>query len=48
VLVRVDLEESDALLAATRARPIEMRGWQMRGWLRLEPEDVRADGELAT
>jgi TfoX/Sxy family transcriptional regulator of competence genes len=47
VLVRVDPEESDALVAATAARPMEMRGRQMRGWLRLDPEDVSADSELA-
>jgi TfoX/Sxy family transcriptional regulator of competence genes len=47
VLVRVDPEESDALVASTAARPMEMRGRQMRGWLRLDSEDVSADSELA-
>jgi hypothetical protein len=47
VLVRVDPEESDALLAATAARPMEMRGRQMRGWLRVDSGDVRADADLA-
>ncbi len=47
VLVRVDPEESDALAAATNALPMEMRGRQMRGWLRVDSDDVSADRELA-
>ena len=47
VLVRVDPAESDALVAATNARPMEMRGRQMPGWLRVAPEDVRTEPELA-
>src|SRR5215218_6084397 len=47
VLVRVDPAESDALVATTSARPMEMRGRQMQGWLRVAPEDVRAGPELA-
>ncbi|MDQ3821848.1 MAG: TfoX/Sxy family protein [Actinomycetota bacterium] len=46
ILVRVDPEESDALVATTPARPMEMRGREMRGWLRVGAEDVRAEGEL--
>jgi len=48
ILVRVDPEQSDALVATTNARPMEMRGRQMKGWLRLGAEDVRADAELAS
>jgi hypothetical protein len=47
VLVRVDPAQSDALVATTTARPMEMRGREMRGWLRVEAGDVRADAELA-
>jgi TfoX/Sxy family transcriptional regulator of competence genes len=47
VLVRVDPEESDALVETTSARPMEMRGRQMRGWLRLDSDDVTAEPELA-
>jgi TfoX/Sxy family transcriptional regulator of competence genes len=47
VLVRVDPEESDELVASTSARPMEMRGRQMQGWLRVDADDVRADAELA-
>jgi TfoX/Sxy family transcriptional regulator of competence genes len=47
VLVRVDPEESDALVETTSARPMEMRGRQMRGWLRLDSDNVTAEPELA-
>jgi TfoX/Sxy family transcriptional regulator of competence genes len=46
VLVRVDPDHSDELVAATSARPMEMRGRSMRGWLRVDSDDVRTDGEL--
>jgi hypothetical protein len=44
LLVRVDPEESAALVASTSARPMEMRGREMAGWLRVDPAD---DEELA-
>ena len=47
VLVRVDPAESDELVATTSARPMEMRGRQMRGWLRVDADEVRAERELA-
>jgi hypothetical protein len=47
VLVRVDPAESDALVASTDARPAEMRGREMKGWLRVDTEDVRTKGRLA-
>jgi TfoX/Sxy family transcriptional regulator of competence genes len=48
VLVRVDPAQSDALVATTAARPMEMRGREMQGWLRVGVEDVRVDEELST
>ena len=39
LLVRVDPEESDELVASTDARPMEMRGREMAGWLRVDPPD---------
>jgi TfoX/Sxy family transcriptional regulator of competence genes len=39
LLVRVDPEESDELVASTDARPMEMRGREMAGWLRVDPAD---------
>jgi TfoX/Sxy family transcriptional regulator of competence genes len=47
LLVRVDPEESDTLLATTNARLMEMRGRTMRGWLRVDSDDVRSKPELA-
>ena len=47
LLVRVDPAESDALVESTNASLMEMRGRQMRGWLRVDAEDVRDDRELA-
>ena len=47
VLVRVDPAESDRLVATTNARPMEMRGREMRGWLRVDTADVRTKAQLA-
>jgi TfoX-like protein len=46
LLVRVDPDRSDALVAETSARPMEMRGREMRGWLRLGADDVASNDEL--
>ena len=46
ILVRVDPEDSDALVASTPAEPMEMRGRQMAGWLRVDTADV-ADAALS-
>jgi hypothetical protein len=47
LLVRADPASSDELLATTPALPMEMRGRPMRGWLRVGPEHVRTEDELA-
>jgi hypothetical protein len=47
VLVRVDPTQSERLVATTNARPMEMRGRQMQGWLRVAPDDVRTTRQLA-
>ena len=47
ILVRVDPAESDALVATTNARLMEMRGRRMQGWLRIDAEDVRTKHQLA-
>jgi TfoX/Sxy family transcriptional regulator of competence genes len=47
ILVRVDPDESDELVAATSAQLMEMRGRSMRGWLRVAAEDVAGDEALA-
>ena len=46
ILVRVDPDESDALVAKTKAYPMEMRGRQMAGWLRVDAKDVPTKREL--
>ena len=47
VLVRVDLAQTDTLLETTNARLMEMRGRPMRGWLRVDSEDLRTKRQLA-
>jgi hypothetical protein len=47
VLVRVDPTQSDTLVAKTNARPMEMRGRPMQGWLRVDPQDLRTKRQLA-
>ena len=47
LLVHVDPEESDRLVASTNAYVMEMRGKSMRGWLRVDAEDVSTKRELA-
>ena len=47
LMVRVDPDRGDALIASTPARPMEMRGRPMSGWLRVDAADVRLDRQLA-
>jgi TfoX/Sxy family transcriptional regulator of competence genes len=47
ILVRVDPDESDELVASTPAEPMEMRGRSMAGWLRVGTADVASDRALA-
>ncbi len=46
LMVRVDPEETEALVGEPHARPFEMRGRDMQGWLRVDPEGVRTRQEL--
>jgi TfoX/Sxy family transcriptional regulator of competence genes len=46
LMVRVDPAESERLVATTAARPMEMRGREMAGWLRLASHDVRTKRQL--
>lgn len=46
-LVRVDPERSDRIVETSNARPMEMRGRQMQGWLRVAPDDLRTNRQLA-
>lgn len=47
LLVRVDPEESDELVASTPAELMEMGGRSMSGWLRVDAAEVTGDAELA-
>jgi TfoX/Sxy family transcriptional regulator of competence genes len=47
LLVRVDPTKSDKMVATTTARPMEMRGREMQGWLRVDADDVRTKRQLA-
>ena len=47
LLLRVDPEETDTLLAEPHAQPFVMRGRPMDGWLRVDPDGVRTDADLA-
>ena len=46
LMVRVAPEETQALLEKPHARPFEMRGRQMDGWLRVDDEGVRTKRQL--
>jgi TfoX/Sxy family transcriptional regulator of competence genes len=46
LMVRVDPEQTDALLEKPHAKPFEMRGREMQGWLRVDDEGVRTKREL--
>jgi TfoX/Sxy family transcriptional regulator of competence genes len=46
LMVRVEPEETEALLEKPHARPFEMRGRQMDGWLRVDDEGVRTKRQL--
>jgi TfoX/Sxy family transcriptional regulator of competence genes len=46
LLVRVDPAAGEKLVASRGAEPMEMRGRQMVGWLRVSAEDVRTRRQL--
>jgi hypothetical protein len=47
LMVRVDPADADGLVASTPARPMEMRGRPVRGWLRVASEDLATKRALA-
>jgi hypothetical protein len=47
IMVRVDPDQVDELIADGAASIVEMRGRPMRGWLRVEPERLATTPELA-
>ena len=46
LLVRVDPAESDALVSSSQARPMEMRGRAIRGWVRVDVAGVGTKDQL--
>jgi TfoX/Sxy family transcriptional regulator of competence genes len=46
LMVRVDPDDTDTLLAKPHTRPFEMRGRELEGWLRVGPEGVRTKRQL--
>ena len=46
LMVRVEPEQTEALLAEPHARPFEMRGREMAGWLRVDADGVRTKRQL--
>ena len=46
LLVRTDPETSDDLLTSKGVKPMEMRGRQMQGWLRVDDDAVRTKRQL--
>jgi TfoX/Sxy family transcriptional regulator of competence genes len=47
ILVRVDPEQSDKLVATTKATVAVMQGREMPGWLRVDTADVRTKPQLS-
>ena len=46
LLVRADPEQGEKLISTGKARPMEMRGREMSGWLRVASDDVRTKRDL--
>jgi TfoX/Sxy family transcriptional regulator of competence genes len=46
LMVRVEPDETDALVAKPHARAFEMRGREMQGWVRVDAEGVRTKRQL--
>jgi TfoX/Sxy family transcriptional regulator of competence genes len=46
LLVRVDPHESSRLVRAAHVAPFEMRGRELDGWVRVDPEGVRTKRQL--
>lgn len=47
LMVRVEPDKTDALVAKPHAWPFEMRGRELDGWLRVDPAGLRTKRQLA-
>jgi hypothetical protein len=46
LLLRCDPQQTDKLVSEPHARRFEMRGRQMDGWLRIDPDGVKTQRQL--
>jgi hypothetical protein len=46
IMVRIAPEETEALLAEPHARPFAMRGRELDGWVRVDPDGLRTKRDL--
>jgi TfoX/Sxy family transcriptional regulator of competence genes len=46
LMLRVEPDDTDALLRKPHARPLVMRGREMQGWLRVDDEGIRTKRQL--
>jgi TfoX/Sxy family transcriptional regulator of competence genes len=46
LLLRIDPEQTEELVAKPHAQPFVMRGRAMDGWLRVEPEGIKTKRQL--
>jgi TfoX/Sxy family transcriptional regulator of competence genes len=46
LMVRVEPADTKTLIAKPHARPFEMRGREMKGWVRVDSEGVRSKRQL--
>jgi TfoX/Sxy family transcriptional regulator of competence genes len=46
LMLRVDPEDTDALLGEPHAQPFEMRGREMQGWLRVATDGLQTQEQL--
>ena len=46
LLVRVDRARADRFLATTDARPMEMKGRAIQGWLHVDGDELRTERQL--
>jgi TfoX/Sxy family transcriptional regulator of competence genes len=47
LMVRVDPDQTDTLITEPHARSFQMRGREMRGWLRVDDDGVRTREQLS-
>jgi TfoX/Sxy family transcriptional regulator of competence genes len=46
IMVRIDPDQTDTLLAKPHTRPFEMRGRELDGWLRVDAEGLKTKRQL--